>query len=210
MRNRIEQTVIYKAFRALRDIANIERHQSNATLNHNLRIAQHRRHRCGLHSSETHFANPNTFATTGTRAQVCISSSPQRYTIKSTETLRSVSQSTGVPLQALLAANPALTQPSKVPNATINIPCGHQGASKVMSSPAETCEIMHTTADNGTDTCESVAERYDVSVSMLEDLNPDLNMSSLCGDMQLPAGLRLCLYNVTEEEYMYATRGVYT
>lgn len=71
-----------------------------------------------------------TVGATSGRAQFCTSSSTQRYQAQATETLRSVSQSTGVPMRALLAANPSLTKPAQVPNATINVPCGQQSGTR--------------------------------------------------------------------------------
>lgn len=70
-----------------------------------------------------------------------------------------------------------------------------------MAPPTEACDLVHTTAADGTDTCESITGRYNLPVSLLADLNPALNMTTLCADMQLPPNIRICVHNITMDEY---------
>lgn len=79
-------------------------------------------------------------------------------------------------------------------------PCTVQS---VMSAPAASCEVVHVTAEDLSDTCDSITERYGLPAATLEDLNPGMDMATLCSNIQLPAGLKICVHNITTEEYQY-------
>lgn len=70
-----------------------------------------------------------------------------------------------------------------------------------MVAPAKACDVSHITTKG--ESCKSVAAAYGTSIPVLNDLNPTLNLSELCREPVLPTGLRLCVHNITMDEYRW-------
>lgn len=73
----------------------------------------------------------------------------------------------------------------------------------MMVAPAKKCDVSHTIT-NKNESCKTVSATYGTPITVLNELNPTLNLSELCRNPTLPTGLHLCVHNITMDEYRSA------